>query len=50
LFSIPASAIAGAIFSVQPSALFILIAFLNLALFAMAWVISRFQTRETAMH
>ncbi len=50
LFSIPASAIAGGIFSVQPSALFILIAFLNLALFAMAWVISRLQTRETATH
>jgi MFS family permease len=45
LFSIPASAIAGAIFSAQPVMLFVLIALLNLALLAMAWVISRFQTR-----
>jgi MFS family permease len=43
LFSIPAAAIAGAIFSVQPIALFILIAVLNLALLGMALVISYLQ-------
>jgi MFS family permease len=47
LFSIPASAIAGAIFSVQPIMLFVLIAVLNLALLVMAWVISRLQPRDT---
>jgi MFS family permease len=47
LFSIPASAIAGAIFSAQPVALFVLIAVLNLALLAMAYMISNFQTRAT---
>ena len=47
LFSIPASAIAGAIFSVQPVMLFVLIAVLNLALLAMAYMISKLQS-ETA--
>jgi MFS family permease len=45
LFSIPAAGIAGAIFGAQPVALFILIAFLNLILLGLAWLISRFQTR-----
>ena len=43
LFSIPAAAIAGAIFAVQPIALFILIACLNLALVAMAWLIAKLE-------
>jgi hypothetical protein len=47
LFSIPASVIAGAIFSVHPVMLFVLIAILNLALLVMAWVISRLETRAT---
>jgi MFS family permease len=49
LFSIPASAIAGAIFSVQPVMLFVLIAVLNLALLATAYTISRLQTRVTTL-
>jgi MFS family permease len=47
LFSIPASAIAGTIFSAQPVMLFVLIAVLNLALLAMAYMISKLQTRVT---
>jgi MFS family permease len=45
LFSIPASAIAGAIFSVQPIMLFVLIAILNLILLALAYMISKLQTK-----
>jgi MFS family permease len=40
LFSIPAAAIAGTIFTAQPVALFVLIAVLNLGLVALAWVIA----------
>lgn len=43
LFSIPAAGIAGAIFAVQPVALFVLIAVLNAALLLMAWVVSNHQ-------
>jgi MFS family permease len=50
LFSIPASAIAGAIFSVQPVMLFVLIAVLNLALLVMAYMISRLQIRNAGEH
>jgi MFS family permease len=46
LFSIPASAIAGAIFSVQPVMLFVLIVILNLILLALAYMISKLQTRD----
>jgi MFS family permease len=50
LFSIPASAIAGAIFSVQPVMLFVLIAVLNFALLAMAFMIANLETRTTVTH
>ena len=43
LFSIPAAAIAGAIFAQQPIALFGLIAVLNLGLVLLAWVVANNQ-------
>jgi MFS family permease len=49
LFSIPAAAIAGAIFSAQPVALFVLIAVLNLGLVALAWVVAKGQQARTKL-
>ncbi len=49
LFSIPASAIAGAIFSVQPMMLFVLIAILNLILLALAYMISKLQAKPVEL-
>ncbi|MDX2005323.1 MAG: MFS transporter [Meiothermus sp.] len=43
LVSIPAAALAGAIFAVQPVALFALIAVLNLVLLALSWMVASFQ-------
>ena len=49
LFSIPAAAIAGAIFSAQPVALFVLIAVLNLGLVALAWVVANGKQSRTKL-
>jgi hypothetical protein len=48
LVSIPAAGIAGAIFAIQPVALFMLIALLNLAILGIAWMVSNFQ-RQAAL-
>ena len=48
LVSIPAAAIAGAIFTVQPVLLFALIALLNLVMLGLAWMVTGFQQKVTA--
>ena len=48
LFSIPAAAIAGAIFTARPLALFVLIACLNAVLLGLAWVVSSQATQATS--
>lgn len=48
LVSIPAAAVAGAIFTVQPVLLFALIALLNLVMLGLAWMVAGFQQRVAA--
>ncbi len=48
LVSIPAAAIAGAIFAVKPTALFMLIALLSLAMLGLAWLVYNFQLQLKA--